>query len=166
MRKRKNAIIGTHLEERGPLGSNGNTAPLSQVRADNERFVTTDRNTSTTIVPVGVENITQSGMTPTIASPAAKKAKLDQLKNTPLSNPQLGGFLNNFMKGVSEHLGTIVDNTSEQPTSTRTVSDIMADYTEASTQYEKAKTENRDTDKDFWASAKKRLQRELENHDT
>ena len=105
-------------------------------------------------------------MTPTIASPAAKKAKLDKLKNTPLSNPELGGFLNNFMKGVSEQIGTMVDNTSEQPTRTRTVSDIMADYTEASTQYERADTENRDADKAFWASAKKRLQRELENHGT
>lgn len=166
MRRRKNEIISTHVEERGPLGSNGNMPPLSQIRSENERFVTTNRNTSTTIVPVGVGNITQSGINHTIASPAAKKAKLDNLKNTPLGNQQLGGFLNNFMKGVNEQIGHLVDNTSEQPATTRTVGDIMRDYTEASTQYGKADETNNETDKAFWDSAKKRLQKELENFGT
>ena len=148
------------MEQRGPLGSNGNMPPLSQVQGENERCVTTDGNASTTIVPFGAENIIGSGIGPTIASPAAKKAKLDHLKKKTVNNPQLGGFLKDFMNTINEQVGQFVNNTSEP---TRTKADIMKEYRDAKDNYDKAVAENNEEDKEFYKLSKELLKKEMDN---
>ena len=159
-RRRNNDLIGLLMEQRGPLGSNGNMPPLSQVQAENERCVTTDDNASTIIVPVEAENIVGSGISPTIASPAAKKAKLDHLKKTPVNNPQLGGFLKDFMNTINEQVGQFVNNTSEQ---SRTKADIMKEYRDAKDDYDKAVADNNEEDKEFYKLSKELLKKEMDN---
>lgn len=69
------------------------------------------------------------------------------------------------MININEQVGQIVNNTSEQPP-IRTVGDIMKEYCEAATQYDKAVESNKETDKAFWKRAKENLKKELENLDS
>ena len=165
-RRRKNEMIGIFLEGRGPVGSNGNMPPLSQIRAENERCVTTDQNASTTITPVvGVSNIVGATVGRSYASPAAKKAKLDQMKNTPINNPQLGSFIKDFMNTINKQVGEFVNNHCEVKV-TCTKDDIMKEYGSAKEGYDKAVADNNESDKDFYKISKDTLKKEMENFDS
>ena len=78
-RRKKNGKINTLIGKRAPVGTDGDAKPLSEIRAENDRYVTTGNNASTSIQAVTQMDLSNKIQVHRIESVAERRANLNQL---------------------------------------------------------------------------------------
>ena len=164
-RKRKKAIIHTMMEKRAPVGTLGNARPLWEVRAENDRFVTTDSNASTNIETITQMDICNNMNQHRIESVAERRAKMNQLHTGGVGTMNVRSWIHEFMNQMNANVNTLVMNTAAAPTtpndSSTNTDNLMTQYIQACDMLKKAEEEGNEDDKLFFKQVKKSIHKRM-----
>lgn len=162
-------MIGMLMEKRASVGTDGDAKPLSEVRAENDRFVMTDNNASTIIQAVTQMDLPNIMKVHWIESVAQRRAKLDQLQTGQVGNQNVASLIYDFMNQMNANVTTLVNNTTTGTTtavdSTKKESNLINEYKEACELYKKAKEENAEDDQAFYSKMKANIMKRLKDMD-